>query len=53
MIMDPGLVDRMTRSTKGTIRTTGERPADTQSKYAKIIEPGAARWSELSSGETA
>jgi len=38
MIMDPGLADR---------------PADTQSEYAKLIEPGAARWSELSSGETA
>jgi hypothetical protein len=37
MIADPGVVDRMTRSTKGTIRTTGERPADTQSRYGKII----------------
>jgi len=40
MIMYPGPVDRMTRSTKGTIRTVGERPADTQSKYAQIISAG-------------
>jgi hypothetical protein len=37
MIADPGVEDRVTRSTKAAIRTVGERPPDTQSKYSKII----------------